>query len=190
MRYQSLNLSPRRSPPQMMCYPVVLPPPGLPGELSEGGFQWVPRSLDSMTHHDVTTWAMSLQVINDARTAQTIREEFQRGVWAIGVTRVQRTLLGCGWSGRQRQSRMNKTKLIKNVNIPGWDLKSILSVKRMKTPSPPICRTCDLDNTKSSLEQPIPSVGQGPISRSQMKGVRLRNSYVFLLSYFCLCHFC
>ena len=59
-RYQLLPLPPRESPPHM-CYPVVLALRA-PWGAFRRGFQRVPRSLDSRTHSDVTTWAMSPQV--------------------------------------------------------------------------------------------------------------------------------
>ena len=57
MQFQLLNLSSWRSPPHM-CYPVVLPlqTPWV-GDAFRRGFRRVPRSLDSVTHSDVTTWA-------------------------------------------------------------------------------------------------------------------------------------
>ena len=55
----------------------MLPPQDSLGSFSEVGFRQVPRILDSVTHHDVTTWAMSFQVVTtNALSAQTLREEF------------------------------------------------------------------------------------------------------------------
>ena len=51
---------PRESPPHL-CHPVVLPLRS-PWGAFRRGFQRVPRSLDSVTRSDVTTWAMSHQV--------------------------------------------------------------------------------------------------------------------------------
>jgi hypothetical protein len=53
---------PRESPPHL-CHPVVLPLQS-PWGIFRRGFQRVPvpRSLDSVTRSDVTTWAMSHQV--------------------------------------------------------------------------------------------------------------------------------
>jgi len=60
MRYQSLPLPPRESPPRM-CHTVVLAS-GTPWGAFRRGFRQVPRSLDSETRSDVTTWALSHQV--------------------------------------------------------------------------------------------------------------------------------
>jgi hypothetical protein len=95
---------PQESPPHL-CHPVVLPLQS-PWGAFRRGFQRVPRSLDSVTHSDVTTWAMSHQVFI-AGTAcisgegqhpptSDVRDTGQlgllgrswRGVWAIRVTRV------------------------------------------------------------------------------------------------------
>ncbi len=51
---------PRESPPHL-CHPVVLPLRS-PWGAFRRGFQRVPRSLDSVTRSDVTTWVMSHQV--------------------------------------------------------------------------------------------------------------------------------
>ena len=59
-QYQSLPLSPQKSPPHM-CHTVVLPLWSPCGAFRRG-FQRVSRSLDSVTRSDVTTWAMSHQV--------------------------------------------------------------------------------------------------------------------------------
>ena len=59
-RYQSLPLSPRESPPHM-SHPVVLALRS-PWGAFRRGFRRVPRSLDSGTRSDITTWAMSHQV--------------------------------------------------------------------------------------------------------------------------------
>ena len=60
-RYQSLPLSPRESPPHMLCHPVVLALQSPLGAFRRV-FRQVPHSLDSGTCSDVTTWAMSHQV--------------------------------------------------------------------------------------------------------------------------------
>ena len=72
-----------------MCYSVVLPPK-LPRELSEGGFQWVPHSLDSVTCHDVTTWAMSLQVFTKRDLTKTCDAmDRKRCIFILEGNRVQ-----------------------------------------------------------------------------------------------------